>query len=91
MAEKSSHLQITYWGEDSPPFLLDKSDYLYYASYGKGGGAVAEAKITVLTIREWPVDLHRQMRSEAAIKGITLREAMIEAARLWLRTKGKEG
>ncbi len=52
---------------------------------------MAEAKTTVLTIREWPVDLHRQMRSEAAIKGITLREAIIEAARLWLRTKGKGG
>ncbi len=49
---------------------------------------MAEPK-TVLTIREWPLDLHRQMRSEAAIRGITLREAMIEAARLWLRRKGK--
>ncbi len=29
---------------------------------------------TVLTIREWPVDLHRQMRSKAAAQGITLRE-----------------
>ena len=46
---------------------------------------------TVLTIRQWPVDLHRQMRSKAAFQGITLREAMIEAARLWLRTKGKGG
>ena len=51
---------------------------------------MGEAK-TVLTIREWPVDLHRQMRSKAASQGITLREAMIEAARLWLRTKGKGG
>ena len=51
---------------------------------------MAEAK-TVLTIREWPVDLHRQMRSEAAIRGITLREAMIQAAWMWLRTKRKEG
>jgi hypothetical protein len=51
---------------------------------------VAGAK-TVLTIREWPLDLHRQMRSEAAIRGITLREAMIEAARLWLQRKGKGG
>jgi len=90
MAEKSSHLQITYWGEDSPLFLLDKSDYSYYASYEKGGGAVAEPK-TVLTIREWPLDLHRQMRSEAAIRGITLREAIMEACRLWLRTKRKGG
>ena len=31
---------------------------------------MAEAKTTVLTIREWPVDLHRQMRSEAAIKEV---------------------
>ncbi len=49
-----------------------------------------EAK-TVLTIRQWPVDLHRQMRSKSAAQGITLREAMIEAARLWLRTKGNGG
>ena len=60
-------------------------------SMQKGGERVAEAKTTVLTIREWPLDLHRQMRSEAAIRGITLREAMIEAARLWLRRKGKGG
>ncbi len=51
---------------------------------------MAEPK-TVLTIREWPLDLHRQMRSKAAAQGITLREAMIEACRLWLRTKGKGG
>ncbi len=51
---------------------------------------MAKAK-TVLTVREWPLDLHRQMRSMAAIRGITLREAMIEAARLWLRMKGKGG
>ncbi len=44
---------------------------------------------TVLTIREWPVDLHRQMRSKAAAQGITLREAMVEAARVWLRKKGR--
>ncbi|MEE8240451.1 MAG: hypothetical protein V3R16_04230 [Nitrospirales bacterium] len=52
---------------------------------------MAKAKTTVLTIREWPLDLHRQMRSKAAAQGITLREAMIEACRLWLRTKGKGG
>ncbi len=51
---------------------------------------MAKAK-TVLTIREWPVDLHRALRSKAALEGKTLREAIIEAARLWLRTKGKEG
>ncbi len=42
---------------------------------------------TVLTIREWPVDLHRALRSKAAFEGKTLRQAMIEAARLWLRAK----
>jgi len=49
---------------------------------------VAEPK-TVLTIREWPLDLHRQMRSKAAAQGITLREAMIEAAQDWLKRKGR--
>ncbi len=37
MAEKSSHLQITYWGEDSPPFLLDKYDYSYNTYYAEKG------------------------------------------------------
>ncbi len=59
----------------------------------KGGDVHLEEAKTVLTIRQWPVDLHRQMRSKAAAQGITLREAMIEAARLWLwlRAKGKGG
>ncbi len=48
---------------------------------------MAKAK-TVLTIREWPVDLHRALRSKAALKGKTLREAMIEAAEEWLRKHG---
>lgn len=52
---------------------------------------MAKIETRVLTIREWPVDLHRQMRSKSAIQGITLREAMIEACRLWLRTKEKGG
>ncbi len=43
---------------------------------------------TVLTIREWPVDLHRALRSKAALEGKTLREAMIEAARDWLKKRG---
>ncbi len=49
---------------------------------------MAEPK-TVLTIREWPLDLHRALRSKAALEGKTLRQAMIEAAQLWLRAKRK--
>lgn len=51
---------------------------------------MAEPK-TVLTIREWPLDLHRALRSKAALEGKTLREALIEAARLWLKARGKGG
>jgi len=47
---------------------------------------VAESK-TVLTIREWPLELHRALRSKAALEGKTLREAMIEAAQDWLKRK----
>lgn len=47
---------------------------------------MAKPKAMVLTIREWPLDLHRQMRSQAAIRGVTLRQAIIEACRLWLTT-----
>jgi len=50
---------------------------------------VTDGKKMVITIREWPVDVQRQMRAAAAIRGITLREAMVEAARLWLRKKGR--
>ncbi len=56
----------------------------------KGGERVTDKKTMVITMREWPVDLQRQMRAAAALRGITLREAMIEATRLWLRTKGKK-
>ncbi len=52
---------------------------------------MTDAKKMVITIREWPVDVQRQMRAAAALRGITLRQAMIEAARLWLRMKGKGG
>ncbi len=44
---------------------------------------------TVLTIREWPLDLHRALRSKAALEGKTLREAIIEAAQGWLKRKGR--
>ncbi len=44
-----------------------------------------------LLIKGWPDDLRRRMKAKAAIRGITLREAMIEAARLWLRRTGKGG
>ena len=57
----------------------------------KGGERVTDKKTMVITMREWPTDIQRQMRAAAALRGITLREAMIEAARLWLRTKGKGG
>ncbi len=67
----------------TPPFFCLTSLTIHIIlTRQKGGECVAEAKTTVLTIREWPVDLHRQMRSEAAIRGITLREAIMEAARL---------
>ena len=52
---------------------------------------MTDGKKMVITIREWPVDLQRQMRAAAAIRGITLRQAMVEACRLWLRTKRKAG
>ena len=52
---------------------------------------MADGKKMVITIREWPVDVQRQMRAAAALRGITLRQAMVEAAKLWLRTKGKGG
>ncbi len=47
---------------------------------------MAKAK-TVLTIREWPIDLHRALRSKAALEGKTLREVLEEAGRDWLKRK----
>ncbi len=41
-------------------------------------------------IRNFPEDLHKQLRLEAVKGGITLREVMVQAARLWLKAKGKK-
>ncbi len=41
-------------------------------------------------IRNFPEDLHKQLRLEAVRRGISLREVMVEAARLWLKTKAKK-
>ncbi len=41
-------------------------------------------------IRNFPDDLHRELRLAAVKRDVTLREVMIEATRLWLKTKRKK-
>jgi len=46
--------------------------------------------VATLMIRDWPDSLHRELRKAAIDQEKTLKEIMEEAARLWLRTKGKK-
>jgi len=39
---------------------------------------------TKLQVSGFPVDLQRQMKAAAALQGLQLREAFIEAARSWV-------
>ncbi len=49
---------------------------------------MAEQQTITVNLRGFPRDLHRQLRVAAAKQGVSLKAVMIEAARLWLRTKG---
>ncbi len=46
--------------------------------------------MATLVIRDWPDSLHRQLKKVAIDRDTTLKEIMEEAARLWLKTKGKK-
>ncbi len=46
--------------------------------------------MATLMIRDWPDSLHRELKKVAIDRDTTLRKIMEEAARLWLRTKGKK-
>ncbi len=46
--------------------------------------------MATLVIRDWPDSLHRELKKVAIDRDSTLKEIMEEAARLWLRTKGKK-
>ncbi len=41
-------------------------------------------------IRNFPANLHKELRLAAVKRGVTLREVMIEATRLWLKAKRKK-
>ena len=41
-------------------------------------------------IRNFPADLHKALKVEAVKRGVTLREIMVEAARMWLKAKAKK-
>lgn len=46
--------------------------------------------MTTIYIRNFPEDVHKSLRLEAVKRGVSLREVMVQAARLWLKTKGKK-
>ncbi len=46
--------------------------------------------MATLVIREWPDDLHRELKKAAIDRGITLKAIMLEAAQTWLKTKRKK-
>lgn len=46
---------------------------------------------STLTVDNFPITLRRQMRAIAALQGKTLREAVLEAAQLWVTTHSTDG
>ena len=45
-------------------------------------------EFAVLLVERYPLALRREVKSVAARQGKTLREAMIEAAQMWLKREG---
>ncbi len=46
-------------------------------------------EFAVLLVERYPLALRREVKSVAARQGKTLREAMIEAAEMWLAKQGR--
>lgn len=46
--------------------------------------------MATLVIRDWPDELHRELKKAAIDHGITLKDIVEEAAGWWLKTKGKK-
>ena len=46
--------------------------------------------MATLLIRNWPDDLHRELKKAAIDRDVTLKEILQEAARTWLKTARKK-
>ncbi len=46
--------------------------------------------MATLVIRDWPDDLHRELKKAAIDQGVTLKEIVLQAAQAWLKTKRKK-
>lgn len=46
--------------------------------------------MATVNLRDFPDDLHKRLRIEAAKRGTSIKALLIEAARLWLKTKRKK-
>ena len=46
--------------------------------------------MATLVIRDWPDELHRELKKAAIDRGVTLREILLEAAQIWMKTKRKK-
>lgn len=44
-----------------------------------------------LYVRNWDEDLQRELRAEAIQQGLTVREVLEEAIRLWLSRQARKG
>lgn len=45
--------------------------------------------MATLMVRDWPDDLHTCLKLEAVKRGVSLREILEEAAKMWLKAKAK--
>ena len=46
--------------------------------------------MATLVIRDWPDELHRELKKAAIDRGVTLKEILLEAAQAWLKSKHKK-
>ncbi len=54
------------------------------------GGEKMQGEQMRLFVERWPRDLHRRVKSQAALRGLTVRQAYVDAATAWVKNgKGR--
>lgn len=41
--------------------------------------------MATLVVRDWPDDIHTRLKLEAVRRGVSLREVLLEAVRIWIQ------
>jgi len=62
--------------------------YLQYKHYNKQGGDVVAKEIKVIQMRNFPADLHKRAKIQAAKEETTLKQIVIKALEQYLKKVG---